>query len=130
MLADALANVSEIRRRVHFDGTCDENAGGRRLSTADVMDALLGLRARYDERTTVAEGAWGALSQRVGFDEAMARAAERSLGELRTTLGCLLADVSCGFSTAREQEAALRHEMDSMKAASVRRARRWTAPSQ
>lgn len=57
------------------------------------MDALVGLRAVYDNRAAATENALATLSQRVRIDEAQARAAERPLMEFRATVDDFCADV-------------------------------------
>lgn len=61
------------------------------------MRALLGLREDYAERTRIIESELAVLTQRIGFDEAQARAIERSVCELRTAMD----GVTAGDAQAR-----------------------------
>lgn len=97
-LEDAPAQRSDARRRVCFADETADHRGQQTASLEDVMNAILALRVDYAQRTNLLASELAELSQRVGFDEAQARAAERSLEELRTKL---------------EDGAARRHEGDS-----------------
>lgn len=81
-LEDAPAQRSDIRRQVCFADETAEHPG-QQASLEDVMSAILALREDYAQHTNMLAVEVAELSQRVGFDEAQARAAERALAELR-----------------------------------------------
>lgn len=104
---------------MHFDDENDKPASGRAVSVVDVMEAILGpcegYGEVYDECTNIVEGELAALSQRVGFDEAQARAAERSVHEFSAALDGLASDVAQARAAERsirelEHIDQLRHE--------------------